>query len=96
MPRFFKLKQKSIHPLVENYRIKFGAYKGNRLQEVEDYDYLHWYRDTVSSHLDRKIIDVYHEARGLYGRTFPKHMHEQHFTKWILARREKRAKSKYK
>ncbi len=95
MPRFFKLRRRSIHPLVEAYKIKFGAFKGSRLQDVEDFEYLHWYRDTVISHLDRKIIDIYHEARGLYGKAFPEHMHEQHFTKWILAKREKRNKSKH-
>ncbi len=87
--KLFKLKPLKLSYAVENYKFKFGQYKGIRLQDAEDTEYLDWYRDIVDSKLDKKIVDTYLHARRLYGRKFPDHFHEKQFTKWIMAQREK-------
>ncbi len=87
--KFFKLKPLKISYAVENYVVRFGVYKNSRLQDVEDLEYLHWFKDTAGSSLDKKIVSAFLEAEKKYGHKFPDHFHRKQFTKWIMAQREK-------
>lgn len=81
-------KPKSIVNSVENYKIPFGKYRGLRLQEVEDIDYLQWMAEKSWSRLDRVVIKAYLEAYRKFEKEKPFYMPDKQLTKFIMLKRQ--------